>query len=142
MFSRRLIVASLLVLVASSVNAQADESCSDALVIATYSRVDTLNTDYRLAWHVSESAYEEVKKKAGVNAVIYGVPVGANYSDFQKNIRERTANYASSFTQSQATNVKMDWARSKRGKRLHGMHKSQAVFSTRTSFGSQDSDQE
>ena len=106
MDSSRLLVASLMILVVPGVQAQADESCSDALVIATYSRVDTQDTDYRLAWHVSESAYEEVKKKAGVNAVIYGVPIGANYSDFQKNIRERTANYASSFTQSQATNVK------------------------------------
>lgn len=105
MYANRLAIA-LLLFVTWNAQAQSDESCSDALIVATYSRIDTQGTDYRLAWHVSESAYEEVKRKAGVNATIYGIPVGGNYLQFQKNMREKTANYASSYTHSEATNVK------------------------------------
>lgn len=95
----------LLACVASTAAAQQEDTCADALVVSTYNKVDMSNTDYRLAWQVSEKAYDQVKKDAGVNAIIYGVPVAANYSDFQKSIREKSSNYSSSFSQFQASNV-------------------------------------
>lgn len=101
----RAFVALLALATASSVAAQSEESCADALVASTYNRFDTQAVDYRLAWHVSERAYEEVKKKAGGNASIFGISLGGNYAEFQKSLREKTSNYSSSLTQTQATNV-------------------------------------
>ena len=39
-----------------------------------------------MAKHVDSSTYEEIKTGAGVSATIYGVPIGANYDEYQKNI--------------------------------------------------------
>lgn len=99
------LVAIALMCCAGSAAAQQEDTCADALVMSTYSKIDMSNTDYRLAWQVSEKAYDQVKKDAGVNAIIYGVPVGASYGDFQKSIREKSSNYSSSFSQFQASNV-------------------------------------
>ena len=79
--------------------------CTPALIKATYSRMDMSNSDWRVASLVSEKDYEEIKRDAGVNATIYGIPMGATYADFQKRVRETTNNYSASLTQSQATNV-------------------------------------
>ncbi len=85
--------------------AQSNDNCSDALVRATYNRIDSSSSDWRIARYVSEKDYDEIKKNAGINAVIYGVPVGASYDDFQKRIRERTDTYNESLTQTQFTNI-------------------------------------
>ena len=41
-----------------------------------------------MAQLVDEKTYDEAKTDGGASAKIYGVPVGANYSDFQKKSRE------------------------------------------------------
>lgn len=92
----------------SSVNlacAQADDDCRDALVLATYSKSEITNEDWRLASFVTENDYNTIKHDAGINAVIYGVPVGASYSDYQKSVKEKTNSYNESLTQSQKVNV-------------------------------------
>ena len=80
-------------------------SCAEALVIATYSRAKTEHSDYRLASYVSKSEYEQIKQNAGASAVIYGVPVGANWDDFQNRVRTVVENYAESLTHDQAENL-------------------------------------
>lgn len=101
----RLLAAICLCVSFSSPGYSQGSGCAEALVLATYNRVDVANSDWRVAAYVTESQYNEVKQKAGLNAVIYGVPVGANYSDYQKSLQEKTSSYKESLTQSQATNV-------------------------------------
>lgn len=84
---------------------QRRDDCSEALVMATYNRFDNSNLDWRLATYVTESAYDQVKKSAGANAVIYGTPVGANYSDYQSAAKSKSETYNESLTLNQATNI-------------------------------------
>ncbi len=63
--------------------------CSQALIPA---RVDISYddvTDLSLAWNMSESAYDQAKQQFGASAVIYGVPISANYDDFHQSIRTK-----------------------------------------------------
>lgn len=98
-------VATASALLAVNASAQTREDCSEALVIATYNKTDISSSDWRLATYVSESEYDQIKHDAGANAVIYGVPVGVSYSDFQSRVREKTQTYNESLTQNQATNI-------------------------------------
>ncbi len=85
--------------------AQEGSGCAEALVIATYNRSQIDHDDWRLASYVTENEYNTIKHDAGVNAVIYGVPVGASYSDYQNRASERTNSYKESLTHDQAINV-------------------------------------
>src|SRR4051812_43998989 len=67
-------------------SAWGQEQCQDALVKSTYTSQSQASDDWRLAKLVSQSSYDEIKQSAGVNVVIYGVPVGASYDDFRKRI--------------------------------------------------------
>jgi hypothetical protein len=90
---------------ASQAYSQEGSGCSEALVIATYNRTQIEHDDWRLASYVTEYEYNTIKHDAGVNAVIYGVPVGASYSDFQNRVQQRTNSYNESLTHDQAINV-------------------------------------
>lgn len=79
--------------------------CNAALIKSTYNRIDVSNTDWRIASFVNEKEYEEIKRDAGASATIYGIPMGANYADFQKRVREKTNTYTESLTQNQVTNI-------------------------------------
>jgi hypothetical protein len=61
--------------------------------------------DYRLATLVTETDYNEIKRDAGLNVVIYGVPVGASYGEYQKNVHDKLNSYKSSLTHDQAINI-------------------------------------
>lgn len=79
--------------------------CKDDLVRATYNRFDSNQIDYRLASHVSKTAYTEIKNEAGANAVIYGFPVGASWDDFQQRASAAEKDFQTSLTENQATNI-------------------------------------
>ena len=79
--------------------------CNNALVMSTYNRFDSQAVDWRLASHFSEEAYNRIKYDAGGNAVIYGVPVGASYSDFQNRVTKQVHDLQTSLSIDQATNV-------------------------------------
>jgi hypothetical protein len=81
------------------------QDCRYVLMMATYSRQDSHFLDWRLAAIVTRSEYEEAKKHASANAVIYGVPVGANYDDFKNNIQQMSTSVAKSLTESEINNV-------------------------------------
>ena len=85
--------------------AQSVQECRSVLINATYSRHDSHFLDWRLAESLTQDEYHEAKRNASVNAVIYGVPVGANYDDFQKNIRNMSTSRDKSISDSQITNV-------------------------------------
>src|SRR6185295_12762003 len=69
------------------VRAQGQAQCSAALVPDTVSRDIVSVSEVVLASRVTESEYNSAKKNLGANAVIYGIPVGANYSEYQQNVR-------------------------------------------------------
>jgi hypothetical protein len=85
-------VIGIVVSFSNPVSAQkAEEDCTQTLIPATsnfnYNELQKLS----LAWSISESEYNERKQNGSLNAVIYDVPTGANYSDFQKNILNKTS---------------------------------------------------
>lgn len=86
-------------------HAQDGSGCAEALVMATYSRTQIDHDDWRLASYVTENEYNSIRHDAGANAVIYGVPVGVSYSDFQTRTTEKTNSYKESLTHDQAINV-------------------------------------
>ena len=63
------------------------QDCDRALVAGTYNHTDSVFIDYRMAQHVDQQAYEQVRRQVGASATIYGVPMGANYSGFKENIQ-------------------------------------------------------
>jgi hypothetical protein len=79
--------------------------CDAALVKSTYRLSNNVGLDWRLAELVDEYTYKEIKRDAGANAVIYGVPVGADYHDFQQNISTLKTQHNESLTYSQRLNV-------------------------------------
>ena len=83
----------------------AGSGCAEALVMASYSNISVEHSDWRIATYVTENEWNTAQLQAGANAVIYGVPVGASYSDFQQRVREKTDSYAESLTHDQAINI-------------------------------------
>jgi len=79
--------------------------CEETLVRATYSNNSSVSTDWRLATLVSESAWNEASHNGGVNAVIYGVPVGASYGDYQKRTQSMLQSHNESYSTSTLTNI-------------------------------------
>jgi hypothetical protein len=79
--------------------------CDPALVKDTYSSMSAEHVDYRLATFVSEDDYNQAKHDASGSGVIYGVPMGATWSDFQENIHKFTQSMSTSLTHDQARNV-------------------------------------
>lgn len=81
------------------------QNCADALVASTYTFQSSDRRDFRLASFVSEKQYEDAKHDGGADAVIYGVPVGASYSDFQSRSRELTNKLDVQISRDQAINA-------------------------------------
>jgi hypothetical protein len=81
------------------------KDCDSALVIATYNKVNYQYEDWRLAEQVDEGTYNQIKANASANAVIYDVPIGASYKDFQENIKTLKQNQQQSYTSQTFRNV-------------------------------------
>jgi hypothetical protein len=63
-------------------------NCSDALKQPDVTKRATIAmSDIVLARSVSENTYKQEKQNASGDAVIYGIPMGASWSDYQENIR-------------------------------------------------------
>jgi hypothetical protein len=61
--------------------------------------------DWRLADLVTQETYNEVKNSAGVSGVIYGVPVGANYSDYKNRVDKLKKEYTEQLSYTQQLNI-------------------------------------
>jgi len=81
------------------------EECKDSLIRDTYSNTNSSFLDWRLAEFVSESAYSATQREGGVGAKIFGIPIGADYSDFRENIRRYQDRTTESLTAIQASNI-------------------------------------
>lgn len=62
--------------------AQGVHDCDAALVRSTYNQISADHVDARLATLVTEDDYNQISHDAGANAVIYGIPMGGSYKDF------------------------------------------------------------
>ncbi|MEM8579594.1 MAG: discoidin domain-containing protein [Pseudomonadota bacterium] len=100
------ILLSALVVASSAGTAFAQvKDCVDALVVATFQSNSERLKDHRLAEVVTESSYNQAKSKAGASATIYGIPMGANWSDFQKNVSAYSRRYENDLSESEIQNV-------------------------------------
>jgi hypothetical protein len=83
----------------------AEDTCDAALVRATYNLSNQVGIDWRLADLVTQESYDQIRNSAGANAVIYGVPVGANYSDFRNRVDTLKKEHRESLTYTQQINI-------------------------------------
>lgn len=82
----------MLLVTAGSAWAQSPD-CTRTLIPATVDVRYNETINLSIAWNLSERDYNEAKQKFGANAVIYGVPVGASYADFRKNIKTKAEEF-------------------------------------------------
>jgi hypothetical protein len=99
------IAAVLILAVHSAAHADDLGGCDAALIKETYNSFSSDQTDWRLATLVSEKDYNEIKQDAGGTAKIFGVPVGASYSEYQKNVHDKLQTYNESLTRNQLRNI-------------------------------------
>jgi hypothetical protein len=98
-------IASLLVCCAGNATAGSLSDCNAALIVSTYDKIDASKSDWRMATFVDKESYSKIKDSAGASAVIYGVPVGANYDQFRENIDRYKTSTTESFSQDQFHNI-------------------------------------
>lgn len=101
--------------VGGAVRAAEVSACDAALIKSTYNRIESSHLDWRLASMVDRKTYEEIKHTAGASAVIYGIPVGANYDDFRRRAARESSRYAESLTHDHAINIMWTGLDSKAG---------------------------
>src|SRR6185295_3718895 len=98
-------IASLLVCCAGHATAGSLSECNAALIVSTYNKIDASKSDWRMATFVDKDSYSKIKDSAGASAVIYGVPVGANYDQFRENIDRYKTSTTESLSQEQFHNI-------------------------------------
>jgi hypothetical protein len=81
------------------------EVCDAALIQTTFSASSSVSDDWRLASLITSSNYDQVKHDAGGQATVYGIPFGANYSDFRTNLNSQYAQQNQSENINQTRNV-------------------------------------
>jgi hypothetical protein len=81
------------------------ENCELKVVTSTYEKTSSYHSDYRLAKYVKKEDWNELSKSAGAAGKIYGVPVSASYSEFQKAYSSMESQYGESLTQDQAQQI-------------------------------------
>ena len=97
-----LLLATAAVCIASSA---AHAMCESALVMSTYNSATDVRSDWRLADLVDRQTYEQIKRDAGANAVIYGIPVGANYGEWKDAAARLRHAHNESLSKSQLVNI-------------------------------------
>lgn len=90
---------------AATFTARAQGVCDAALVKSTYNSFSSDHLDWRLATLVTQKEYDDIKQEEGANAVIYGIPVGESYKDYQTHLKEKLSSYHESLTHDQIVNI-------------------------------------
>jgi hypothetical protein len=98
-------VTTCLTLSSNPSSAGSPSECNAALIISTYNRIDSSKSDWRMASFVDKDTYDKIKQSVGVSAIIYGIPVGADYNDFEENISNYKTSNTETFSQEQFQNV-------------------------------------
>lgn len=100
-----LVLAFSLCLPFSASKAEGIKDCDSALIKATYTLTESRFLDWRLAEKVSNEQYNEVKQSASAAVSIYGIPIGADYGEFRKNIDTYRYSKNASLTEETFRNV-------------------------------------
>jgi hypothetical protein len=95
----------LIISVACVIPTIAMAACEDALVLSTYKFNNNVKNDWRLATLVTQSVWDEASHNGSVNAIIYGVPVGASYSDYHKRAENSMQSHNESYSHEQLLNI-------------------------------------
>lgn len=95
----------LLCVVIGAGKVYAQGPCDVALVRSTFKSFSSDKLDYRLASLVTQKEYDEIRLDAGANAVIYGIPVAANYDEFRARAREKLNLRSELLTPDQVRNI-------------------------------------
>jgi hypothetical protein len=74
--------------------AQAQQDCSNVLVMATINKTVLSVRNLAIAWSMTQGQWEQSQHSLGADAVIYGIPIGASYADFQNNVRTMAQAYS------------------------------------------------
>jgi hypothetical protein len=69
------------------------EQCDGALAKDIYDSSTHYTVDWRLATLVTRDEWNQSNQGGGVNAVIYGIPVGASYDDYKNNVSQFMASH-------------------------------------------------
>jgi hypothetical protein len=100
-----LVLSALLGFSVSAISPAQSAVCDAALVNTAYSSGTVTHNDWRLSLLINSENYEQAKHDAGASAVIYGVPVSANYSDYSQNREKLFQTYNESRTIDEMRNV-------------------------------------
>lgn len=79
--------------------------CAKVLIKSTFSLKSGRFKDWRLANHVDKQTYQEAKDSVGVDGEIYGVPIGADWDEFRKNIQKASEDHKESLTEWETLNI-------------------------------------
>lgn len=90
---------------ATAATADGVRDCEQALVQSTYSSMSSDHLNSRLALLVTNDTWDTIKRDAGATATIYGVPVGASYSEYTNNVKRALFGSQSSLTHDQQLNI-------------------------------------
>jgi hypothetical protein len=82
-----LIVLSIFLIFSSVGEGAQAQECSKVLVTATMNKSVLSIQNLSIASKVTDDEWREANKTFGANGVIYGVPVGASFGDYQNNVR-------------------------------------------------------
>lgn len=89
--------------------AAADEpsvsQCNPALIKAIYHKEQFKKLDWRYYDQIDETSWNELKREFGANALLGKIPVGASFSDFQKNVQSQKTTHEESLSQTEWQNV-------------------------------------
>ena len=69
-------------------DARGQEECSRTLVMATINKTELSIENLSIAYKVSDKQWDEVHRNLGADGVIYGIPVGVSYGEFQNHVRD------------------------------------------------------
>src|SRR5665213_1914559 len=94
----RTVLVSVIFSLSNSFAAHASMNCDGALAKDTFSLSERMNVDWRLATLVTKEQYDQRSSAAGANATIYGIPIGASYTDFQSNLQKYYAEHNESMS--------------------------------------------
>lgn len=79
--------------------------CAQALVRDTYSEDQFWSSDRRIWSSVDKQTWEEIKKNAAGDVVIYGVPIGGSYEDYKSVSEELASRYIETFSTTHARSI-------------------------------------
>ncbi|MFZ1988890.1 MAG: hypothetical protein WAW96_03870, partial [Alphaproteobacteria bacterium] len=99
------VTAIIVYLLAMGLGSARAEDCFHALITSTYAKTSSYHSDWRLAHFVSKDDYDRLGHNLSNESVIFGIPIGTNYDDYQKRVQKLTQSSNESLSLDQASNI-------------------------------------